>query len=92
MTKFIGGLLMPVPIILVLLGFGLVFLFLRYRRFDVTLVIAGFGLLLALSLPALAERMLLSLESQHPAMSRHPAADWIVVLGGGVKLPLICQQ
>lgn len=95
LTKLIGGLLMPVPIILGLLGLGMIFMFLRYRRLGGCLVIAGFGLLVTLSLPSLPERMLLSLEAQYPPMLEPPTAKWIVVLGGGVKiapeLPAVSQ-
>ncbi len=95
LTKLIGGLLMPVPIILGLLGLGLLLLTFRYRRIGGVVVVGGVGLFVALSSPPLPERILLSLESQYPPMLEPPAAEWIVVLGGGVKiapeLPAVSQ-
>lgn len=95
LTKLIGGLLMPVPVILGLIGLGLLLLTLRYRRIGWVVVVAGVGLFVALSLPSLPERILLSLESQYSPMLEPPAVEWIVVLGGGVKiapeLPAVSQ-
>lgn len=86
LVKLIGGLLMPIPVILMLLigGLGLL-LFSRFHRLAAGLLMAGTGLLLVFSTAFLPERTLSGLENVYPVLSDPPAAEWIVVLGGGAK-------
>lgn len=85
LSKLIGGLMMPVAVVLVLLITGCALLALsRYRRAGLVLVLAGTVALLLAATPPVAERALASLENHYPVMETTPPdTDWIVVLGGG---------
>ncbi len=86
LIKLIAGLLMPVPVILGLLILGLALLALtRFQRTAIALLAVGTGLLLALSTPMLPELALNQLETAYPVLQNPPDAQWIVVLGGGVR-------
>lgn len=83
--KLVGGLLMPVPVVLALLVLGLALLALRRRYLGGGLLVLGVAVLLAVSTPPLSERALASLEGRYPVLVEPPAAGWIVVLGGGAR-------
>lgn len=87
-TKLAGGLLMPLPVILIFLIAGLVLLMAsRFRRIALGLLMLGTALLLVVSIPPLSERSLRALETSYPLLQSPPQAEWIVVLGGGSKGP-----
>jgi uncharacterized SAM-binding protein YcdF (DUF218 family) len=85
LVKLAGGMLMPLPIILICLIAGFVLLLAnRSRLAGYGLLIAGTGLLLLVSTPFLPERILGDLESRYQPLHNPPSgAKWIVVLGGG---------
>ncbi|KFX07148.1 hypothetical protein KP22_03395 [Pectobacterium betavasculorum] len=87
LKKFVGGLLQPLPLLLLLMGVGLLLLWCTQRqRSGKTLILASWLMLILLSLQPVADRLLLPLESQYPTWQQTPQAskiDYIVVLGGG---------
>ncbi|MFN2342288.1 MAG: YdcF family protein [Desulfonatronovibrio sp.] len=86
LTKLMGGMLMPLSIILIILIIALSLLMLtRKRRTGLFALIAASILLLTLSVPPLSQRALLTLEQTYPVLENPPHAQWIIVLGGGSK-------
>jgi uncharacterized SAM-binding protein YcdF (DUF218 family) len=87
LIKLVGGLMMPLPLILVLMAAGLLLLAsARRRRVGVFLMVIGFVLLLAVSAPGISGHALASLEGAYPLLKEPlPRAEWVVVLGGGVR-------
>ena len=85
LVKLTGGLLMPLPIILILLSAGLVLLAARRRRLAAAALLLGSVSLLVLSAPPLSEQLLLNLENKYPVLHDPPEAEWIIVLGGGSR-------
>ncbi|MEN3259004.1 envelope biogenesis factor ElyC [Sodalis endosymbiont of Spalangia cameroni] len=85
LKKFIGGLLLPLPLLLLVMGAGLVLLWLnRGPKIARLLLSVGWLLLLALSLQPVADRLLAPLEAHYPTWQpRGETVKWIVVLGGG---------
>lgn len=83
--KFLGGLLMPMPMILLLLLWALLFLLRRKTRWlGILFVAAATALLLAASYPPLVAKIAGPLEQQYSSYqpSDQPA-DYIAVLGNG---------
>ncbi|MFW6315365.1 MAG: YdcF family protein, partial [Desulfohalobiaceae bacterium] len=85
LVKLIGGLLMPVPVILILLWLGLLLMLIKMRRLGLVLLVAGSCLFLLLSTPFLPEKLLQDLEQSSPELLDPPEANWILVLGGGAR-------
>lgn len=87
LKKFVGGLLQPLPLLLLLMGVGLLLLwFTQRQRTGKTIILASWLALILLSLQPVADRLLLPLESHYPTWQQTPQAskvDYIVVLGGG---------
>ncbi|WMQ73744.1 MAG: hypothetical protein GPOALKHO_000762 [Sodalis sp.] len=85
LKKFIGGLLLPLPLLLLVMGSGLVLLWLnRGPKIARLLLSVGWLLLLALSQQPVADRLLAPLEVHYPTWQpRGETVKWIVVLGGG---------
>lgn len=84
--KFVGGIVQPLPLLLLIIGIGLFLLwFSRWQRGGKILISTGWLLLLLISLQPIANRLLLPLESRYPTWQSAtlPRADYIVVLGGG---------
>lgn len=83
LKKFIGGLLLP--LLLLVMGAGLVLLWLnRGPKIARLLLSVGWLLLLALSLQPVADRLLAPLKAHYPTWQpRGETVKWIVVLGGG---------
>ena len=87
-SKFVGGMLLPLPVVLFLFVAGIALLASKRRkRMGVLLLVLSFLLLSAVSAPVVGERALYNLENTYPLLSDDMAAgaDWIVVLGGGVR-------
>jgi uncharacterized SAM-binding protein YcdF (DUF218 family) len=85
-TLLVWDLLRPFPILVLLIGLGLVVVWWRHRpaRRLLLLVIVPFALLVLLAVPAVAYRLRGGLEWQYPALAERPDdADAIVVLGSG---------
>ncbi|PWC09299.1 envelope biogenesis factor ElyC [Brenneria roseae subsp. americana] len=85
LKKFVGSLLLPLPLLLILMGVGLLFLwFTRRQRTGKTLILVSWLILVLLSIQPIADRLLLPLETRYPTwQADRPQADYIVVLGGG---------
>lgn len=90
LTKLIGGLLMPLSIIIFILLLGLL-LTMRRRWLAVGrgVLAVGIVLLLLTSTPWLPERLLLPLEVafEPPPQDAVASAKWVAVLGGGCLQP-----
>jgi uncharacterized SAM-binding protein YcdF (DUF218 family) len=93
LKKLVSALLLPMPLALGLLAVGLALLwFTQRQRAGKVLMSVGFGLLVVLSLPIVADGLTAPLERGQDALypaerltaataGRHPR--WVVVLGGG---------
>lgn len=85
LKKFVGSLLQPLPLLLLLIGAGLLLLwFTRHQRMGKTLILISWLILTLFSIQPIADRLLLPLENRYPTwQADRPRADYIVVLGGG---------
>jgi uncharacterized SAM-binding protein YcdF (DUF218 family) len=84
LKKFIGGLMMPLPALLLLMGLALLLLwFTRWQKSGKVMLSLSWLLLLLLSLQPVADRLLKPLESNYPTYRGNGPIDYIVVLGGG---------
>ncbi|MEZ3498098.1 envelope biogenesis factor ElyC [Pantoea sp. KPR_PJ] len=84
LKKLLGGLLMPLPLLLLVMAAGILLLwFSRWQKSGKILVSLSWMLLLLLSLQPVADRLLLPLESHYPTWNGEQQVDFIVVLGGG---------
>ncbi|MDR7875227.1 envelope biogenesis factor ElyC [Yersinia mollaretii] len=82
--KFVGGLLMPLPFLLMVMGLALILLwFTRWQKSGKTLFTLSWLVLLLISLQPVADRLLLPLEKQYATYQGNDPVDYIVVLGGG---------
>ncbi|QHM70484.1 envelope biogenesis factor ElyC [Mixta intestinalis] len=84
LKKIVGGILLPLPLLLLLMATGILLLwFTRWQKSGKILISAAWIILFALSLQPVADSLLQPLEKQYP--TRNVAADvsYIVVLGGG---------
>ncbi|WP_410015896.1 envelope biogenesis factor ElyC [Sodalis sp. C49] len=85
LKKIVGGLLLPLPLLILLMGAGLLLLwFTRWQRTGKGLVTLGWSVLLLLSLQPVADSLLAPLEATYPTYhGRQPGIAYVVVLGGG---------
>lgn len=84
LKKFVGGLLLPLPLLLLIIGFAILLLwFTRWQKTAKTLLTAGWLALLLLSLQPVADGLLKPIEATYPTWRGEPKAQYIVVLGGG---------
>lgn len=84
LKKVIGGMLLPLPLLLLLMAAGLLLLwFSRWQKSGKILISASWVLLLLLSLQPVADRLLLPLEDRYATWNGNEPVDYIVVLGGG---------
>lgn len=84
LKKFVGGLLMPLPFLLMVMGLALILLwFTRWQKSGKTLFTLSWLVLLLISLQPVADRLLLPLERQYATYQGNDPVDYIVVLGGG---------
>ena len=84
LKKVAGGLLMPLPFLLLLMAAGLLLLWgTRWQKSGKTIVSAGYLLLLAFSLQPVADSLLRPLEQRYPTHNQSASVGFIVVLGGG---------
>lgn len=84
LKKFVGGLLLPLPALLLVMGFALLLLwFTRRQKLAKTLLSLSWLLLLLLSLQPVADRLLKPFEQHYATYDGSIAAKYIVVLGGG---------
>lgn len=84
LKKVIGGLLLPLPFLLLLMGAGLALLwFSRFQKTGKVFLSLGWLALFLLSLQPVADRLLRPIESSYPTWQKKQHVDYIVVLGGG---------
>ena len=84
LKKIIGGLLLPLPFLLILLGIGLFLLWFSQRQHLAKVCLTtGWLVLLLLSLQPIADRLLTPFENRYPTLNHPPEVAAIVVLGGG---------
>ena len=92
LKKWLGGLLMPLPLSLLVFFIGLMLLFFtKKQKAAKTFLICSFTVLFSLSLMPVSDQLARPIERKHPPiMQRHAAQqlDYILVLGsGGVADP-----
>lgn len=84
LKKFIGGLLLPLPFLLLMMGAALCLLwFTRWQKCAKTLLSVSWLVLLLISLQPVADKMLKPIEDTYPTWRGSEKVDYIVVLGGG---------
>lgn len=84
LKKLIGGLLLPLPFLLLLMAIAILLLwFSRWQKTGKILLSLSWIFLLVLSLQPIADRLLLPLESRYATWNGTEKVDYIVVLGGG---------
>ncbi|TNV21654.1 envelope biogenesis factor ElyC [Buttiauxella sp. B2] len=84
LKKFIGGLLLPLPFLLLMMGTALCLLwFTRWQRSAKALLSVSWLVLLLISLQPVADKMLKPIEDTYPTWRGDTKVDYIVVLGGG---------
>lgn len=84
LKKFIGGLLLPLPFLLLMMGAALCLLwFTRWQRSAKALLSVSWLVLLLISLQPVADKMLKPIEDTYPTWRGDTKVNYIVVLGGG---------
>ncbi len=84
LKKFIGGLLLPLPFLLLMMGVALCLLwFTRWQKSAKALMSVSWLILLLISLQPVADKMLKPIEDTYPTWRGTEKVDYIVVLGGG---------
>ncbi|KAA9001132.1 envelope biogenesis factor ElyC [Affinibrenneria salicis] len=82
--KFVGGVMQPLPFLLLLMGVALCLLwFTRWQKGGKIVLSASWLILLLISLQPVADRLLGPVESHYPTWRDQQAVRYIVVLGGG---------
>lgn len=84
LKKYIGGMVLPLPLLLLLIGFGLLLICVsRFQKTGKACIAAGWLALLLLSLQPVADRLLKPIEDVYPTWRGEQPVQYIVVLGGG---------
>lgn len=84
LKKVIGGLLLPLPALLIIMAAGILLLwFSRWQKSGKILISAAWLLLLLLGLQPVADRLLAPLENRWSTWNNQHTIDYVVVLGGG---------
>ncbi|MGX9740955.1 envelope biogenesis factor ElyC [Pseudocitrobacter corydidari] len=84
LKKYIGGMMLPLPLLLLLTGLGLFLVwFTRFQKTGKTAITLGWLLILLLSLQPVADGLLKPIEDKYPTWHGEQHAEYIVVLGGG---------
>ena len=84
LKKVVGGLLLPLPFLLLLMGLAIVLLwFTRWQKTGKGLLTASWLVLLLLSLQPVADSLLKPIEETYPTRQQNDGVEYIVVLGGG---------
>lgn len=84
LKKFIGGLLLPLPFLLLMMGVALCLLwFTRWQKSAKALLSVSWLVLLLISLQPVADKMLKPIEDTYPTWRGSEKVGYIVVLGGG---------
>lgn len=84
LKKVLGGMLLPLPLLLLLIALGIALLwFSRFQRTGKLCVSLGWLLLLLLSLQPVADSLLKPIEDKYPTWRDEKRVQYVVVLGGG---------
>ena len=84
LKKYIGGMMLPLPLLLLLVGLGIVLVwFTRFQKLGKTAITAGWLALLLLSLQPVADGLLKPIEDKYPTWRGEEPVQYVVVLGGG---------
>ncbi|WP_113640207.1 envelope biogenesis factor ElyC [Escherichia albertii] len=84
LKKVIGGMLLPLPLMLIIIGVDLALLwFSRFQKTGKIFISIGWLALFLLSLQPIADYLLRPIESTYPTWNNSQKVDYIVVLGGG---------
>ncbi len=83
LKKVIGGMLLPLPLMLLMIGVGLALLwFSRFQKTGKVFISVGWLALLLLSLQPVSDHLLRPIENRYPTAGS-AKVEYIVVLGGG---------
>ena len=84
LKKYLGGMMLPLPLLLLLMAVGIALLwFSRFQRTGKLCVSLGWLLLLLLSLQPVADSLLKPIEDKYPTWRGEKRVQYVVVLGGG---------
>lgn len=84
LKKIIGGLLLPLPLLIVVMAIALLLLwFSRWQKTGKIILSLAFLGLALLSLQPVADSLLAPTENRYPTWQNRQKVDYIVVLGGG---------
>ncbi|WP_312948848.1 envelope biogenesis factor ElyC [Superficieibacter sp.] len=84
LKKYIGGMMLPLPLLLLLIGLGIVLVwFSRFQRTGKSFITLGWLALLLLSLQPVADSLLRPIENKYATWRGSEPVKYIVVLGGG---------
>jgi len=84
LKKYIGGMMLPLPLLLMFIALGLLLIwFTRFQRSGKIVITIGWLALLLLSLQPVADRLLRPIENTYPTWQGNQKVEYIVVLGGG---------
>ena len=84
LKKVLGGMMLPLPLLLLLIALGIALLwFSRFQRTGKLCVSRGWLLLLLLSLQPVADSLLKPIEDKYPTWRGEKRVQYVVVLGGG---------
>lgn len=84
LKKYIGGLMLPLPFLLLLIGLGIALIwFSRWQKTGKVLISVGWLVLLLLSMQPVADRFLQPIEETYPTWRNTQPVKYIVILGGG---------
>ncbi|WP_426816661.1 envelope biogenesis factor ElyC [Winslowiella sp. 2C04] len=82
--KVVGGLLLPLPLLLAVMAIGIFLLwFSRWQKTGKIILSSGWLILLLISLQPVADRLLKPLEDRYPTWNGGQKVAYVVVLGGG---------
>lgn len=84
LKKFIGGMMLPLPLLLLLMGVGLLLVWLsRFQKTGKLCLSVSWLVLVLLSLQPVADRLLQPIEHTYPTWNGERQVEYVVVLGGG---------
>ncbi|MFW0764993.1 envelope biogenesis factor ElyC [Trabulsiella odontotermitis] len=84
LKKFVGGMMLPLPLLLMFIGFGLLLIvFSRFQKTGKCFIAVGWLALLLLSLQSVADGLLKPIEDKYPTWRGNERVQYVVVLGGG---------
>ncbi|WP_449556818.1 envelope biogenesis factor ElyC [Huaxiibacter chinensis] len=84
LKKYIGGMMLPLPLLLSLIALGLLLVwFSRFQKSGKIIISFGWLMLLLLSLQPVADGLLRPIENKYPTWQGKQKVEYVVVLGGG---------